>query len=88
MRIDGVKQKGVVVLFYRAPGALKIEMKDAAQQASSPPLPAATLSPYTWPRTNHYMEGPSEDVLRTVTGVDLTPYGARTRYWASSTFLR
>lgn len=77
MRIDGVKQKGVVVLFYRAPGALKIEMKDALLGIGvlSALARGDSLAIYL-PRTNHYLEGPSEDVLRTVTGVDLTPYGA------------
>lgn len=77
MRVDGVKQKGVVVLFYRAPGVLKIEMTDALLGLGvlSALARGDSLSIYL-PRTNHYLEGPSEDVLRTVTGVDLTPYGA------------
>ncbi len=77
MRIDGVKQKGVVVLFYRAPGALKIEMTDALLGLGvlSALARGDSLAVYL-PRTNHYLEGPSEDVLRIVTGVDLAPYGA------------
>ena len=77
MRVDGVKQKGVVVLFYRAPGALKIEMKDALLGLGvlSALARGDSLAIYL-PRTNHFLKGLSEDVLRTVTGVDLTPYGA------------
>ena len=76
MRVDGVKQNGVVVLFYRFPDALKIEMKVLFSSVLSALARGDSLSVYL-ARTNHYLEGPSADVLRTVTGVDLTPYGAR-----------
>lgn len=76
MRVDGVKQNGVVVLFHRSPDALKIEMKVLFSSVLSALARGDSLALYL-ARTNHYMEGPSEDVLRTVTGVDLTPYGAR-----------
>lgn len=76
MRVDGVKQNGVVVLFYRSPDALKIEMKVLFSSVLSALARGDSLAVYL-ARTNHYLEGPSEDVLRTVTGVDLTPYGAR-----------
>lgn len=77
IRIDGVKQKGVVVLFHRAPTALKIEMKDALLGIGvlSALAHGDSLALYL-PRTNHYLKGPAEVVLRTVTGVDLTPFGA------------
>lgn len=76
MRVDGVKQNGVVVLFHRSPDALKIEMKVLFSSVLSALARGDSLAVYL-ARTNHYLEGPSEDVLRTVTGVDLTPYGAR-----------
>ncbi len=78
MRVDGIKQKGFAVLFYRSPNELKIEIKDAllgfgvlSARAQGDSL-AVYLS-----RTNHYLEGPPEDVLRAITGVDLAPYGVR-----------
>ncbi|MDE2997856.1 MAG: DUF4292 domain-containing protein [Gemmatimonadota bacterium] len=76
MRVDGVKQNGVVVLFHRSPDALKIEMKVLFSSVLSALARGDSLAVFL-ARTNHYLEGPSEDVLRTVTGVDLTPYGAR-----------
>ena len=76
MRVDGVKQNGIVVLFYRSPDALKIEMRVLFSSVLSALARGDSLAVYL-ARTNHYLEGPSEDVLRTVTGVDLTPYGAR-----------
>ena len=75
MRVDGVKQNGVVVLFYRSPDALKIEMKVLFSSVLSALARGDSLAVYL-ARTNHYLEGVSEDVLRAVTGVDLTPYGA------------
>ena len=78
MRIDGVKQKGFAVLFYKSPDHLKIEIKDALLGIGvlSARAQADSLAVYL-PRTNHYLVGPSEDVLRAVTGVDLAPYGVR-----------
>ena len=78
MRIDGVKQKGFAVLFYRSPGELKIEIKDAllGYGVLSARAQGDSLAVYL-PRTNHYLEGPSEDVLRAITGVNLAPYGVR-----------
>ncbi|MCY3767402.1 MAG: hypothetical protein OXH06_18450 [Gemmatimonadetes bacterium] len=76
MRVDGVKQNGVVVLFFRSTDALKIEMKVLFSSVLSALARSDSLALYL-ARTNHYMEGPSEDVLRTVTGMDLTPYGSR-----------
>ena len=78
MRIDGVKQKGFAVLFYRSPDELKIEIKHALLGIGvlSARAQGDTMAVYL-PRTNHYLEGPSEDVLRAITGVDLAPYGVR-----------
>ncbi len=76
MRVDGVKQNGIVVLFHRSPDALKIEMKVLFSSVLSALASGDSLAVYL-ARTNHHIVGPSEDVLRTVTGVDLTPYGAR-----------
>lgn len=76
IRVDGVKQNGAVALFFRSPDALKIEMKVLFSSVLSALARGDSLAVYL-AKTNHYLEGPSEDVLRTVTGVDLTPYGAR-----------
>ena len=77
LRINGVRQKASAFLAYRSPNMLKFDIRG--------PLGAGILSAlalndslYLYlPRDNHYLDGPPEEVLYRVTGVNLEYYDAR-----------
>ncbi|MDA0748657.1 MAG: DUF4292 domain-containing protein [bacterium] len=78
LRIDNIRQKGLAVIAFRSPDRLKLDISDTL-------LGIGVLSARSWndslavylPRENRYLEGPLDEVLYRVTGVDLAYYGAR-----------
>ena len=75
LRIDGVKQKGVAVLFYRAPNRLKIDIKDTllgigVMSANSN---RDSIEVYL-PRDNRFLSGYTEETLYAITGMNLGPF--------------
>ena len=75
LRLDRVVQKGIAVLFFRSPRDLRLDISDTllginvlqAQEQND------TLSVYL-PRDNWHLEGSPENVLYSLTGVDLKYY--------------
>jgi len=75
LRIEGVKQKGAAVIFYRAPDQLKIDIHDTLLNIGimSAKSDRDSIRIYL-PRDNRFIEGNIEETLFAVTGVNLSPF--------------
>ena len=78
LRIDGVRQKGVGLVAYRAPGMLKLNVRDRLLGVGvlEGLVLGDSLAVYL-PRDNRYLQGNSVGVLYDITGVNLEYYDVR-----------
>ncbi|MCZ6631831.1 MAG: DUF4292 domain-containing protein [bacterium] len=74
LEIDGIKERRATArVLHRAPGDLKLDIGTFGIVFLSALVQNDTLRLHL-PRENHYLEGPPEEVLYRITGVDLSYY--------------
>ena len=77
LRIDNVKQKGSMVLFYRSPNRMKLDINDTLMGIGVMSAKANRDSIQVYlPRENRFLAGQTEETLYAITGVDLVPFDA------------
>ena len=77
LHIDGVRQGASARFYYRSPDALKLDVTGPLGTGILFALARDDSLAVYLPRDNHYLKGPAEEVLYSITGVNLEYYDAR-----------
>ena len=75
IQIDGVRQKAKSAFFYRSPDSLRLEITGPVGSGLLSALFYRDSVDVYLPRENEFFSGPSNEILRGITGMELGYYG-------------